>query len=51
MLCVLAAARFARTDVCLNRNVPQHVQFPIDVGRNQFLSFFTTHNCFLFPAG
>jgi len=51
MLRVLAAARFAGPDVRPNRNVSQRVQFTIDVSRNKLLSFFTTHNFLLVPAG
>jgi hypothetical protein len=37
--------------VRLNGNVVPRVQFTIDISRNQFLSFFTTHIVFLCPAG
>src|ERR1041384_5123650 len=51
MFRVLAAARFASADVRLNRNVVPRVQFAIEISRNQFLSFFTTHIVCLFPRG
>lgn len=51
MFRVVAAARFTGADVRLNRNVAPRIQFTIDISRNQFLSFFTTHIVYLCPAG
>jgi hypothetical protein len=51
MVLMFAAARCARAEVTLDRNVSQRVQFAIDISRSHLLSFFTSHLFVCVPAG